>query len=50
MEGGDAIHSWRAQHARHGTTSLLATTMTAPRDEIEAALRAVRTVCRDRAH
>jgi N-acetylglucosamine-6-phosphate deacetylase len=39
MEGGDAITAIARGHARHGTTSLLATTMTAPRDEIEAALR-----------
>jgi N-acetylglucosamine-6-phosphate deacetylase len=41
MSGGDAVAQLARQHARHGTTSLLATTMTAPRDEIEAALRAV---------
>jgi N-acetylglucosamine-6-phosphate deacetylase len=41
MSGGDAVAHLARQHARHGTTSLLATTMTAPRDEIEAALRAV---------
>src|SRR6476646_950583 len=28
-------------HARHGTTSLLATTVAAPLDELEAALRAI---------
>ena len=32
MEGGDAIETIVRTHARHGTTSLLATTMTAPRD------------------
>ncbi|ODV13153.1 MAG: N-acetylglucosamine-6-phosphate deacetylase, partial [Rubrivivax sp. SCN 70-15] len=41
MEGGDAVAAIAALHARHGTTSLLATTMTAPPDEIEAALRAL---------
>ena len=41
MEGGDAVAAIAAVHARHGTTSLLATTMTAPPDEIEAALRAL---------
>lgn len=41
MEGGDAIHAIAALHAQHGTTSLLATTMTAPPDEIVAALRAI---------
>ena len=40
MAGGDALEHIARTHARHGTTSLLATTMTAPRDEIEAALRA----------
>ena len=37
----DAITPIARTHARHGTTALLATTMTAPRDEIEAALRAL---------
>lgn len=41
MAGGDAVLHLARQHARHGTTALLATTMTAPRAEIEAALRAV---------
>jgi N-acetylglucosamine-6-phosphate deacetylase len=41
MDAGDAgVHIARA-HARHGTTALLATTMTAPREDIEAALRAL---------
>lgn len=41
MGGGDSALRMARTHARHGTTSLLATTMTAPRDEIEAALRAL---------
>lgn len=41
MEGGDAPHAIAAIHARHGTTSLLATTMTAPPDDIVTALRAI---------
>ena len=41
MAGGDAIDTIARIHARHGTTALLATTMTAPRHEIEAALRAL---------
>ena len=41
MSGGDAIAAIARTHARHGTTALLATTMTAPRHEIEAALRAL---------
>jgi len=39
MSGGDAVARLARVHVRHGTTSLLATTMTAPRAEIEAALR-----------
>ena len=49
MEGGDAIHTVARTHARHGTTSLLATTMTAPVAEIEAALQALAPACRERA-
>ena len=41
MDAGGAIDTIAALHARHGTTSLLATTMTAPLAEIEAALRAL---------
>ena len=41
MAGGDAIVHIAQMHARHGTTALLATTMTAPRDEIDTALRAL---------
>jgi N-acetylglucosamine-6-phosphate deacetylase len=41
MSGGDAATHMARTHARHGTTALLATTMTAPRGEIEAALRAI---------
>jgi N-acetylglucosamine-6-phosphate deacetylase len=41
MAGGDAIPAIARVHARHGTTALLATTMTAPRADIEAALRAL---------
>jgi N-acetylglucosamine-6-phosphate deacetylase len=49
MEGGDAIATIARRHARHGTTALLATTMTAPLAEIEAALKALGPVCRERA-
>ena len=49
MEGGDAITTIARRHARHGTTALLATTMTAPVGEIEAALKALGPVCRERA-
>jgi N-acetylglucosamine-6-phosphate deacetylase len=41
MAGGVAVRELARTHARHGTTALLATTMTAPRGEIEAALRAI---------
>jgi N-acetylglucosamine-6-phosphate deacetylase len=41
MEAGDAIAAIARAHARHGTTSLLATTMTAPLGEIQAALSAL---------
>jgi N-acetylglucosamine-6-phosphate deacetylase len=41
MAGGPAARELARCHARHGTTALLATTMTAPRAEIEAALRAL---------
>lgn len=48
MEGGDAPHVIAALHAKHGTTSLLATTMTAPPEDIERALRAIGTACAQR--
>lgn len=48
MEGGDAIAAITRRHARHGTTALLATTMTAPIADIEAALQALGPVCRQR--
>ena len=41
MGGGDAAAGVARAHARCGTTSMLATTMTAPRAEIEVALRAL---------
>ncbi|MFN3305099.1 MAG: amidohydrolase family protein, partial [Roseateles sp.] len=49
MEGGDAIQAIARRHVRHGTTAFLATTMTAPMADIEAALRALGPVCRERA-
>ncbi len=48
MEGGDAIEAIARRHVRHGTTGLLATTMTAPIGDIETALRALGPVCRER--
>ncbi|TMI04937.1 MAG: N-acetylglucosamine-6-phosphate deacetylase [Betaproteobacteria bacterium] len=48
MEGGDAIDSIARMHVRHGTTSLLATTMTAPLAELEFAMSAIGGACRMR--
>ncbi|ALK96193.1 N-acetylglucosamine-6-phosphate deacetylase [Massilia sp. WF1] len=48
MEGGDAPHVIAGLHAKHGTTSLLATTMTAPVEDIERALDAIGAACRKR--
>jgi N-acetylglucosamine-6-phosphate deacetylase len=48
MEAGDAIQRIAGMHVRHGTTSLLATTMTAPLGDIEAAMRALGPACRER--
>ena len=48
MEGGDAASRLAQLHARHGTTSLLATTMTAPLDEIRQAMRALAPACVER--
>ncbi|MBQ0937689.1 N-acetylglucosamine-6-phosphate deacetylase [Ideonella paludis] len=41
MEGGPAIEHIARMHARHGTTSLLATTMTAPMGELRQAMAAL---------
>jgi N-acetylglucosamine-6-phosphate deacetylase len=41
MEGGNAVHAIAAMHAKHGTTSMLATTMTAPPEDIDVALTAI---------
>jgi len=38
MEGGEAAAAIARLHARHGTTSILATTMTAPPADLEAAI------------
>ncbi len=48
MQGGDAVYAIAAIHARHGTTSLLATTMTAPPDDIELALAAIGAAAKQR--
>ena len=41
MEGGGAVHAIAAIHAQHGTTSMLATTMTAPPEDIDLALKGI---------
>mgnify|MGYP003335378462 CR=1 FL=1 len=46
MEGGDAVAALARLHAQHGTTSLLATTMTAPMAEILQAVKAIGEHCR----
>ncbi len=47
MDAGDAAQTMARLHARHGTTALLATTMTAPLGDIEAALRAMAPAIRE---
>lgn len=49
MDGEAATDTVARLHARHGTTSLLATTVTAPRDALERALGAVGPRLRQRA-
>jgi N-acetylglucosamine-6-phosphate deacetylase len=49
MDAGEAVATLAHLHARHGTTALLATTMTAPMADIEAALRALAPHCARRA-
>jgi N-acetylglucosamine-6-phosphate deacetylase len=48
MEGGDAIELISRMHAQHGTTSMLATTMTAPLPDLEGALTSLSAVCQYR--
>lgn len=45
MDAADAVARIARLHARHGTTALLATTMTAPMGDIEAALKALAPLC-----
>ena len=47
MAGAEALRTAARTHARHGTTSLLATTLTAPIAEIEAALDGAASVMAD---
>ena len=46
MEGGSAVAEIARVHARHGTTSMLATTMTAPMADISRAMSALSEACR----
>ncbi|MED5618141.1 N-acetylglucosamine-6-phosphate deacetylase [Ideonella sp. BN130291] len=48
MEAGDAIAHIAGMHVKHGTTAMLATTMTAPMGEIEAAMQALGPACHSR--
>jgi len=48
MEGGDAAARVAERHATHGTTSLLATTMTAPMADLETAFAGLQAVCAGR--
>ncbi|MEO8100975.1 MAG: N-acetylglucosamine-6-phosphate deacetylase [Betaproteobacteria bacterium] len=45
MDGGDSASRIAALHARHGTTSLLATTMTAPMSDLEVAFGGLAPFC-----
>ena len=45
MDGGDAAARVAAVHARHGTTSLLATTMTAPMSDLDVAFNGLAPFC-----
>lgn len=49
MEGGDAALHVARLHASHGTTSLLATTMTAPQSDLDMAFAAMGPLCQQRA-
>ncbi len=45
MDAGDAIARIAEKHARHGTTSMLATTMTAPASDLDAAFAGLAVFC-----
>ena len=49
MEGGDAATRVSQVHAQHGTTSMLATTMTAPMEDLVSAMQAMTGICQTRA-
>lgn len=46
MDGVEAVGATAAFHARHGTTSLLATTVTAPADDLRRAAAGIGEACR----
>jgi N-acetylglucosamine-6-phosphate deacetylase len=46
MEGGDAAMQIARQHGEHGTTALLATTMTAPAADLEHAFKGLTEICK----
>jgi N-acetylglucosamine-6-phosphate deacetylase len=48
MDAGSAIEVISRMHAQHGTTSMLATTMTAPLADLEQALLGLQIVCQQR--
>lgn len=48
MDAGEAAFHIARTHARHGTTSMLATTMTAPAEDILHAFEALGPICRSR--
>ena len=49
MEGSDAAVRISQVHAQHGTTSMLATTMTAPMEDLVTAMQALTGICQQRA-
>lgn len=48
MDGGAAITTIARTHARHGTTSLLATTMTAPSEQLKSVVAGLGAAARER--
>ncbi len=48
MEGGNAAQRVSEVHAQHGTTSMLATTMTAPMGDLVTAMQGLTSICQQR--
>jgi N-acetylglucosamine-6-phosphate deacetylase len=48
MEGGNSVEVIAETHASYGTTALLATTMTAPAEDLETAFAGLGEICRAR--